>query len=432
MKKLSCYSPVARSARCACLLAAVIPIGVAWGDWESYSDVELGVEANDNPRLGQRTDLDDTTVPPRDDDTAVRMFLDGQVQLANTGPRGNFVVQPRVRLDAYGDAEDEDLERDDFYLNMRGVYRWTRSTAGLRANLARESILSSEILDADLVDPDDVIGDPIDTETGSLVLLNEHRNRTFLAPYAEFSISERSNILVEASHLDISYTGPEFSGRTDFTDTRFGLGIGRTIDDRTRAEARMIVSNFQADATGNDTDTFGVEGTFARTLNEVWSFNLSTGLQRSEFTFVDEDGVVVENATTDYSMNIGFRAETEISTLNLAVQRLLSPNAVGFLTERNQLRVNYERQMSQRLTGGFGFRYTDTGVLDDTRVGGGFGREFLRLDLDLEWAFSPTWSLNVGYSAVDQEFDAQRADGNANLLSIGAVYRGLSRVNRPR
>ncbi|MBN1239657.1 MAG: hypothetical protein JXB36_14230 [Gammaproteobacteria bacterium] len=414
----------ARGARYACLIAAALPFGVAWGDWEAVSDVEMGVEGNDNPRLGQRSDLQDPDAPPDEDHTAVRMFTDARVQLANVGPRGNVYLQPRARLDTYADEADDDLQRDDLYLDSNASYDWTRTSAGLRANLARESILSTELLEAEILDPDGVIVDPIDTESGRLVLLDEHRNRVLIAPYADFTVSERSDVTLEASHLDISYTGPEVSGRTDFTDTRLALGVARSIDDRTRAEARLIASNYEADLTQNETDTVGVEGTFRRTLNEAWSFFLSTGLQRSEFRFVDADGELVDNASTDYTLNIGFRKRTVQSTLNLDIQRLLTPNAVGFLTERNQLRVFYRHRMTERLTGGFAFRYTDTGVLDDPT---GFERDYTRLDLDLEWAFTPTWSLNVGLGAIDQKFTGDREDGSATLFSMGVVYRGLSR-----
>jgi hypothetical protein len=425
MSKHRRHSPDARSISCACLLAAALPAGLAWADWEAVSDVQMAVEANDNPRLGQRPDLL-TPDAPLEDHTAVRMFTDARVRLSNVGPRGDVLLEPRVRLDTYADAVDDDLQRDDLYLNMNTSYRWARSAAGLRANLARESILSSETLEAQTADPDDVIDDPIDTETGLLVLLNEHRIRTRFAPYAEFAVSERSDITLEAGYLDVSYTGPQLGGRTDFTDTRFAIGVGRSIDDRTRAEARLIVSRYEAELTSNETDTVGVEGTFRRTLSESWSFFLSTGLQRNEFTFMDPDGMVLDNASSNYTMRIGVRQRAARTTFNLDVLRLLNPNAVGFLTERNELRLIYRRQMSQRLTGGLAFRYTEIGSLDSPTVD--FERDFARLDLDLEWAFTPTWFLNIGYSAIDQKFvGGPRADGNSNLFSVGAVYRGLSR-----
>src|SRR5690606_26556645 len=152
--------------------------------------------------------------------------------------------------------------------------------------------------------------------------------------------------------------------------------------------------------TSNETDTVGVEGSFSRELNELWSFALTTGLQRSDFTFVDVNGELVDNAATNYTMSIEFAKRTELSAVDIGLFRVLNPNAVGFLAERNELRFRFTRQLSERLRAGFGFRAMETGALDrDTS-----DRELLRADFDVEWAFTPSWSFAARYGAVDQKF----------------------------
>src|SRR5690606_31296928 len=123
------------------------------------------------------------------------------------------------------------------------------------------------------------------------------------------------------------------------------------------------------------------EGSFDRRLNELWSFNLTTGLQRSDFAFVDEDGEPVDNAQTNYTMSIGFAKRTEVSSVDITLFRLLNPNAVGFLVKRNELRVRFSRQLSERLRAGFGLRAMETGALERSEN----DREFIRADVDVEW-----------------------------------------------
>ena len=421
MKMSIRHARLAGGVCCGCVLALSIWPAGAVADWEAVPDVRMEVEANDNPRLGQRPEHR----PLADfDRTATRMLVDARMNLRNSGPRGSVTLQPRIRADAYSDSRDSDLERQDIYLNSRANYDWQRARAGVNVNLNRESIISSELSDLEPIEPGEPIDDPIDNETGLLVLLDEFRNRVNLRPYAEFDISERSAILMEARLLDISYTGPELVGRTDFTDISLSLGVGRTIDSRTSATARMIVSNFEADLSGNETDTVGVEGTFSRELNELWSFNLTTGLQRSDFIFVDPvTSEIVDNAATNYTMSIGFAKRTELSALDINLFRVLNPNAVGFLIERNELRVRYARQLSERLSARIGFRAMETGALEGISA----DRQLLRADIDVEWAFTPQWSFAARLGAIDQEFAGARLDGQANLLSVGAIYRGLSR-----
>lgn len=424
--KLNRTAPIAGRASYMCALAATLSPLVASGDWESTPDLRLEIEANDNPRLGQRPDDRGIDADELEDHTATRMLFDGRVRLRNAGQRGEVVVTPRVRLDSYADTIDDDLERQDVYLNVSSAYRWPRSTAGLRANLARESILSAELVDTGVLDPADPIDDPVDSETGLLTLLDEFRNRANVSPYAELALSERSTLLFEARYIDVSYTGPELRDRTDFTDLSLSVGVGRTIDDRTGASASLIASRYEADATGNETDTVGIEGSFSRALSEIWSFSLTTGLQHSDFVFVGTDGELVDNAATNYTFDISFSKRSEIASLDIGLFRFLNPNAVGFLTERNELRVLYRRQLSERLRAGFGFRAMETGALDGDTV----DREYLRADFDLEWSLTPSWAVSVRYGAIDQRFSGDRLDGNANLLSVGAVYRGIARQSR--
>src|SRR5690606_24841393 len=248
-----------------------------------------------------------------EDHTATRMLLDARVRLRNDGKSGQFVVQPRVRLDAYADAVDDDLERRDAYLSMRGTYSWQRANAGINVNAARESIISAELGDPGLVDPEDPIEAPRDNDTGLLFGLDEFRRRLNIAPSAEVTLSERSALLLEARLLDVSYTGPQVTGRSDFSDSELAVGVGRSIDSRTDAAARLVVSRFEADLTGNETDTVGLEGSFTRQLNELWTFDLTAGLQRSEFSFLDDGDELVDNASTNFTVTLEFQKRTELS-----------------------------------------------------------------------------------------------------------------------
>src|SRR5690554_3935207 len=121
------YSRIARGMCCALAVSALT--GHAVADWESTPDIRMEIEANDNPRLGQEPGA--LRSEDLEDHTATRMLMDARVRLRNVGPRGEVTLQPRVRADAYSDDADDDLERQDVYLNSRASYDWRRATAGL-------------------------------------------------------------------------------------------------------------------------------------------------------------------------------------------------------------------------------------------------------------------------------------------------------------
>ncbi|HEX5420237.1 MAG TPA: hypothetical protein VFY39_09570, partial [Gammaproteobacteria bacterium] len=322
---------------------------------------------------------------------------------------------------------DSDLQTKDLYLNSRGDYRWQRTEIGARGNFAQESIFTSEILDTginDLGGPGVI--QPIETDTGELTLLDEHRNRFVVNPYANFTLSPRSSIGIDATYLGVAYSGPQFLGRSDISQKALNTSVTRTIDTRTSASARIFVSDFHAKINDNDTHTVGVEGSIARKLSSIWSFTLATGLERSAFNFVDPSGPPVENAAANFTLDLGFIKHTELTDLSFDLRRSADPSAAGFLTERNELQVLYKRAITQRLTASFAVRAFQTRSLDHSEHVS--ERNFARGALEIDWAFTPTWSFNVGYNTVSQTFlGERRQNGHANLLSFGVVYRGLAR-----
>jgi hypothetical protein len=400
-----------------CAGAALAVATPALAAWEAVPNLELAVHARDNPRLTTEGAV------ITQDDAATSMQFNGRFALSNVSPRGALFVEPRIRADAYSDSEDDDLQSEDLFLDVRGSRQWQTATAGVRGYFSRESVLYSELLDAEPLDPN--LDDPVAVDTGRLVQFDQDRNRATIAPYVDVDISERSSVILEARYLDISYSGTPVSGRSDFTDGLFSVGIQRQIDDRNSATARLLVSQFEADANQNVTDTIGVEGSFTRMINDVWTFLLTTGLRRSDIAFVDSQAALMEDVDTNFALSLGFRKRTERATLNLDVRRLIDPNSSGFLEQRDEFRVAVKRQFSPTLTGGFALRAIDSSVLGGILAS---DRDYARINLNLEWALSRTWAVGVGYDTIYQKFEGQTGDATSDTLSVGINYRGLSRT----
>ena len=402
----------------ACVSAALAATQPTSAAWELVPDLELTVQSRENPRLNV-----DGSTETEDDDSATSMLFNGRLAMSNVSPRSELFVEPRIRTDAYADTADEELESDDLFLDVRGTRRWQKGAAGVRGYFSQESILYSELLEAEPLDPN--VDDPVAVDTGRLVRFDQNRDRLTLAPFADLQISERSSVVLEARYLDIAYDGERVSGRSDFTDTLFSAGVRRQIDDRNRATARLLISQFEADANQNVTDTIGVEGSFERVISDIWTFMLSTGLRRSDIEFRDPQGVLVDDVDTNFALSLGFRKRSDRSTLNFDVRRLIDPNSSGFLEQRDELRMSLRRQMSPTLTGGIAFRMIDSSVLGDINSS---NRDYARVDLNLEWALTRAWAVGVGYDMIYQKFEGQSRDATSNGIKVGVNYRGLSRT----
>ena len=416
MNKSISTSPSIASALCRCSLIGLLLAGFTvpgQAALEVVPDVGLYMATDDNPRLRTTTEGTDTSGA-----------LEARVNFATFGARGEFTAEPRFRGGVYSDTGNGDLDSDDIFLRTSGRYAWRVMEVGFRGDFSDQSVRTSEVTAAAPIDPD--IDDPVDTDTGQFILYDQTRTRSIFRPYVDFRISDRNSLLIEARRLDVAYSGPIVPGRSDFDDSYVAVGILRRVDERNRVTAQFIASDFESDETQNKTDTVGAQGRFTRPISADWTLNLTVGVQRSDYHFIDEDDRIVDNADTDPTFSVVFRRRTDQTTLNVGAYRRVSPNASGFLTRRNEIRLFLEHQMTPRVSWRTALRLFESesvaGVnpLND--------RDYIRVELGAQWAVTQRLSLSLGYQFTNQEFvNRNRGDAEANQLFTGFNYHGISR-----
>jgi hypothetical protein len=398
-------------------LLAAVPT-TARAAWEAVPDVRFGITSNDNVL---RTEEDERS--------ASLGVLDAAVTLSNFNERGNIFLAPGISVDAYSDSQYEDLESEDVFLRAGGEYDWQDVSAGFQSNYAEESVLRAEFADAVPEDPDAEA--PIDPDTGRIVAFDEQRKRVDLGGNLDFRLSPRSQLQLAVRRLDVSYS--ELSAttfRTDFDDTTVALQLNRQLSELNRVSATVFVSQFNAERNANTTDSVGLEAAFARPLSQTWTFNVFAGVQEDDYGFLDQDSQSrVESSSTNASIGFGFRKRTERSTWNLGLRHAVDPNANGFLTERDDVRVFLRQQFSPRFTGEFGLSLASFVPIDDLNQRD--ERDYARLQLTFEWAMTRTMFLAFGVDSYRQEFvNEEPGDTSVNSVFVGVNYRGLSRQNQ--
>jgi hypothetical protein len=104
--------------------------------------------------------------------------------------------------------------------------------------------------------------------------------------------------------------------------------------------------------------------------------------------------------------------------------RRMSPDALGFVAPRDELRVAWQRMLSARVNGRIVVRAIDAeGV--ETVIGS--DRRYGRAEFDIEWQFNPTWWFIAGYAHSSASSEAAFDDtADSNALTLGVRYRGRS------
>jgi hypothetical protein len=415
------------------LVAATVPVlsfvVPAHGAWESEPEIALRAGTADNVLLqpdafGQlQQDTQNTT-------------LDARVRLTAFNERGFVIFTPRVQSNKYSDDLYTAIEREDWYLDGKAAYRWEAADIGFRANYRDQSIQRSELPDIDdpVIGPDgEIIEEPEEADSGRLVFAEETRERTLLQPYVGFRISPRSTLRFTLSSTEVSYSGGSNVARTSFDDQSLSVGVNRRVNDQNTVSATLLVANYEANANNNVTDTVGVDGAINRIVSDLWTVSVTAGVRRSDFTFdtLAPGRPVVDNAEVNPTFGVRATKRSELGLLNLRFAQLMGPNSSGFVTERDELHIYWNRYLTQRLSARVGIELYETSAVGDAAPIN--DRSYTRGEFSLDWALGQRIFLTGGYHYTGQEFTQQSTGKtNSRAIFIGLVYRGLSRPGVPR
>jgi hypothetical protein len=105
----------------------------------------------------------------------------------------------------------------------------------------------------------------------------------------------------------------------------------------------------------------------------------------------------------------------------------MSPDALGFVAPRDEIRIGWTRMMSARVNGRLGLRAIDA---QGVPLVLGSDRQYGRLELALDWALRPTWSFVASYAYARAASDVTIGDAaESNTWTLGIRYHG--RAKRP-
>lgn len=375
---------------------------------------------------------DNWRLQPEDDQqiSALGAFFDLEAQLGLRSPRSDISVTPRLRSSFFTDSDDDDrLGSDDQFLNFAAYREDEKSRFAVTGGYANESVLTSELADVDFDDPGGDGGD-----TGRLDVRND-RERINVRPTWNYEYSEQTRFGLGYNFLDVKYDDQLLTRQVDFTDHRIDANLGRILTERTLLTTTVFGGRYEADQIDNTTDSVGLELDFDRRFTERVSGSLNVGAQRIDSEFINPvTNVRTEGSHTAFLFGLGLRTDvSEITSWNVNLGRSVQPNGTGFLVERDEFLVAVDHAFGPRLTGQLGARLFRNEAVDDDVMF--TDRDYARVQGELRWAFTPTWSLFGAYQYTWQDFERQElltgtgreGTASANAVTLGITYQGRLR-----
>jgi hypothetical protein len=318
----------------------------------------------------------------------------------------------------YQDEEAQQLESTDVFFRSSGEQRGQTVRVGYLADIARERILGVEFLET--LDP---IGDDPSGIATTEVGVNELRTRIGVSPYVNFALNSRAAFRLDGRIVDVDYRSGATAGRTDFLERELGGEYRRELnDERGSLGLRVFATGYEAALNNNTTDTRGVQLNYSRAVTELWSWTVGGGTERTDFS-LSSGGRRIRGTDSNAIFGVGINKRGEVSTMRFDLNRGVSPDSLGFVAPRTEVRVAWQRLLSARVNGRLVFRAIDA---DGIPTVPNSGRRYGRAEMDVEWQFNPTWWFVAGYAHSTSRADSAVSSADSNSLTVGVRYRGRS------
>ncbi len=240
-------------------------------------------------------------------------------------------------------ASENDLDREDYYLNLQGRYRMTeRLQFHGRFNYRQDFTLDSRSIDLTrTVIEESPIDDPDIVERGIERFYTERKRYNAFA-----SLNYR---LTEISNLDVGYrylkTDYDFEDNTDYDVSDIYLRYMRRLaGQKDRVGTRLSYSERTSDI--SDIDTYGTGLIWDHIFTETISLYADIGLRYTEETFKNSDQ---KDDNWGGTADIRLRRRAETNVINIGLKQNLQTTSTGSSANVTRLYWDARQRLSERL-----------------------------------------------------------------------------------
>jgi hypothetical protein len=383
----------------AAVLACFAGAAAADADWSFDPKLIAQFETDDNNRL--------TNV--RGDEVSVQgAAIDASLGMRAQTPRSDFRLVPRVKASFYPDDPDE--ERKMGAVSGLWTFAGERWNARLDGSFSVRTVLGRQFLD----DDGGGLGEP-DPGTGSGRSSDEtDQYSTLFLPRFDFALTERTAFLLEGRYKNVEYDDQVEDDRQNFEDTGVATGLAFQTSPTASLSVLAGASTYKPED-GLDSDAQYLIAEWSNALSETSRYFFRGGANRVK---VDEPGSDWESG---FSGGAGIAWTFEVTELFLDYNHYLDPSSSGRMVNRDQLRFDLLRLLSERSN----IRFTARAIMDEKAVGEDDleKREFRAAAIQYEWRFRQDIGLFGGYEYTWREYENDLTDATSNRFFLGVRYQ---------
>lgn len=355
---------------------------------------------------------------PGVDERTESYAADAAALISIATPSAATTFKPRLLYRDYSDAARRD--RLEAFLDLSTFYTGQRSSFQMFGRYEHRDEVHAEKSAAqfDEVTPDA----PTDPETGR-IQNGATRDVLLLVPTYRYKLTQLMDIGASATLQALDYSPDDASRHVDY-DYYEGKGfLGWELSQRTRLSVGGYVSKYDAKNIDAQTDSYGASAEFEWDWSQVWESSLSLVYQRSDVERTQP--FVFDDKTNAWGASFKTSYKGQITRARVQLGRTITPSGTGGLVESDNVRLQWERDLTERLELSTAARYLRNRAL--TQDSAGSDRDYRRAELSLRWMVTRTWFVEGAYEYTWQEYQNASGSADDNSFMVKFGYRGLPR-----
>jgi hypothetical protein len=388
-------------------LVGVPLLSVAWAAGAAQYTWSPKVEAT--TEFNTNRDLVQTNA-----DSSAAYFLDFGGQLKIATPRSVTTLRPVIRAQQYPDQDALNS-----FEGMLDFYTQTQFQRGRFDVFGQYE--HRDAYNADLADPhfNDINPGPPPpgTDSGKVNNRGVTREKLYLAPQVVHEMTERLDMGLSASYQKIDYSNGLLSSNVPYDYLRGTASAGYDVTQRTSLVTSLFAADYSANEIGLKANGHGLSFGFEQHSTQLLTTKLSVTVEKW-----DVNQKLLSAAFSGDSTTVGgtldVRYKGEVSTTQLLVSRSVAPSTRGGVFNVDEVQLQLDRALSERLQLRAAGLYYRENVLQSANPLP--GQDYFNGEIALRWAVARDWYVSGGgrYTWIKGEFDAKSADNEAVFLSV--------------
>jgi hypothetical protein len=331
-------------------------------------------------------------------------------------PLSETTIRPRILYEDF--PQQSTLNQLEAYLDLNSQYHSQRSTFSLYGEFNHEDDINAEVPAAQYNDVNP--NSPTTPETGR-VNLGVTRDLGYLAPMYTYQLTNLVGAGVSAFYENITYSSDVAASNVNFNFYQGNAFLNWTLSQRATMSVGGYASRYDATNLDSTANSYGETLSFTYNWSQLLNSTLAVAYQTAD---LNEPNVLKETVN-DWGATFGMGYKGETSQLRLNLGQSITPSSFGSLYLADQIQLEYDRNVTERVT--------FTGALRAIRTVGvssnlnGDNRNYVQGNLLLKWMITRTWFVQGGYVYVWQKYQADTQSADNNLILIKFGYQGLPR-----